>query len=51
MRRKECKLIISGKQIAEQISQTYEQVVHAPKLVHPAIPAAKVNPRKDSRAA
>ena len=39
------------KQIAEQISQTYEQVMHRPKLVHPAIPAAKPSSHRNSRAA
>jgi glycosyltransferase involved in cell wall biosynthesis len=38
------------KQIAEQISQTYEQVVQAPKLVQLPITSTKVSPRKNSLA-
>ena len=39
------------KQIAEQISQTYEQVVRPVKRVHPMFPPGKINEPRDSRAA
>jgi len=39
------------KQIAEQISQTYERVVRPAKSVPPVISSAKLNSRRNSRAA
>ena len=39
------------KQIAEQISQTYEQVVHPAKSIPPTIPPGKANSQRNSRAA